>query len=185
VTDWPKRGESCLVLGGLGRSMMRKERGFTLVEVMVVMLIIFIVAGMMIPLMRSAILRAHVGAMAADAKSIHLAFKRFYIDNDMYPNSENDPAFQLDSFEPLVAEGYYDRRVASKLDGEQADGVDSPDDQGLNQEFWLELTLKYNPNVRFLIAESDNAPLGGGDYYDGIYMYKGGVLTPLTSPVEY
>ena len=179
------RGESYLVLGGLVRRMMRKERGFTLVEVMVVMLILFIITGMMVPLMRSAILRAHVGAMAADSKSIHLAFKRFYIDNDMYPNSEDDPAFQLDSFEPLVSEGYYDGRVKGKLEGGQADGYDSPDDQGVNQEFWLELTLKYNPNVRFLIAESDNAPLGGGEYYDGIYMYKGGVLTPLTSPVDY
>ncbi len=165
--------------------MMRKDRGFTLVEVMVVMLILFIIAGMMIPLMRSAILRAHVGAMAADAKSIHLAFKRFYIDNDMYPNADDDPSFQLDTFEPLVGEGYYDGRVAGKLEGDQADGYDSPDDQGLNQEFWLELTLKYNPNIRFLIADSNNAPLGEGDFYDGIYMYKGGVLAPLTSPVEY
>lgn len=154
-------------------------------EIMVVMLILFIITGMMIPLMRSAILRAHVGAMAADAKSIHLAFKRFYIDNDMYPNADSDPSFQLDTFEPLVAEGYYDGRVANKLSGDQADGYDSPDDQGLNQEFWLEMTLKYNPNIRFLIAESDNAPLGGGDFYDGIYMYKGGVLTPLTAPVDY
>ena len=69
--------------------MRRKDRGFTIVEVLVVMLILFVITGMMVPLMRSAILRAHVGAMAADAKSIHLAFKRFYIDNDMYPNSEN------------------------------------------------------------------------------------------------
>jgi hypothetical protein len=156
-----------------------------MVEVMVVMLILFVIMGMMVPLMRSAILRAHVGAMAADAKSIHTGFKRFYIDNDMYPNSADDPAFQLDSFEPLVSAGYYDGRVVSKLLGDQADGYDSPDDIGLNQEFWLEMTLKYEPNIRFLIADSDNAPLGGGDFYDGIYMYKGGVLTALTAPVEY
>jgi prepilin-type N-terminal cleavage/methylation domain-containing protein len=173
------------VLGGLVQSMMRKERGFTMVEVMVVMLILFIITAMMVPLMRSAILRAHVGAMAADAKSIHLAFKRYYIDNDKYPNSNDDPKFQLDTFQPLVSEGYYDGRVVTKLEDGQADGYDSPDDQGLNQEFWLELTLKFNPNIRFLIADSDNAPLGGGKFYDGIYMYKGGVLTALTAPVDY
>ena len=165
--------------------MMRNSRGFTMVEIMVVMLILFIITAMMVPLMRSAILRAHVGAMAADAKAIHLAFKRFYIDNDMYPNADNDPAFQLDTFEPLVSQGYYSGVVIPKLEGDTCDDYDSPDDQGLNQEFWLELTLKYNPSIRFLIAESDNAPLGGGDYYDGIYMYKDGVLTPLTAPVDH
>ena len=159
--------------------MMRKDRGFTLVEVLVVMLIVFIITGMMVPLMRSAILRAHVGAMAADAKSVHLAFKRYYIDNDMYPNSNDDPKFQLDTFEPLVTEGYYDGRVASKLDGDKADGYDSPDDQGLNQEFWLEMTLQSEPSIRFLVVRSDDSPLGGGEWLDGVFVYRDGELERL------
>jgi len=163
--------------------MNRNDRGFSLLEVLIVMAILFIITSMMVPLFKSAILRAQVGAVASEARTIHLAFKRFYIDNDMYPNSTDDPAFDLATFEPLVEQGYYTGGVLPKLEDGQVDAYDSPDDEGLNQEFWLEMTLKVEPRVRFLVADSDNAPLGGGDDYNGIYMFKNGVLTPLTAPV--
>ena len=95
---------------------MRHQKGFSLIEMLVVMAILLIITSMMFPLFKSAILRAQVGAMASDAKAIQMGFKRFYIDNDMYPNASDDPAFQLDTFEPLVSEGYYDGRVAGKLE---------------------------------------------------------------------
>ena len=164
--------------------MTQKNQGFSLIEMLVVMAILLIITSMMFPLFKSAILRAQVGAMASDAKAIQMGFKRFYIDNDMYPNASDDPAFQLDTFEPLVSEGYYDGRVAGKLEDDQADAYDSPDDEGRNQEFWLEMTLKVDPRIRFLVADSDNSPLGGGAHYNGIYMFKNGVLTPLTAPVD-
>ena len=31
----------------------------------------------------------------------------------------------------------------------------------------------------FLVVDSDNAPLGGGDDLDGVYVYQNGVLTEL------
>ena len=42
----------------------------------------------------------------------------------------------------------------------------------------------YDRKVRFLVADSDNAPLGGGDYYDGIYLFLNGTLTPIYSANE-
>jgi hypothetical protein len=84
----------------------------------------------------------------------------------------------------LVSAGYYDGRVASKLVGGQLDGYDSPDDAGLNQEFWVEMTLVYDPSIRFLVADSNDAPLGGGDYFDGIYLFRDGVLTPIGNVKE-
>lgn len=164
--------------------MNRTERGFSLIELMIVMLIMFIITSMTFPLFKSAILRAQAGAVASDARTIHLAFKRYYIDNDEYPNAGSTPAFNLATFEPLVSGGYYGGQVLPKLEGDQVDAYDSPDDEGVNQEFWLEMTLKVEPRIRFLIADSDNAPLGGGDDYNGIYMFKDGVLTPMTSPVS-
>jgi hypothetical protein len=135
--------------------------------------------GIMVPLMKSAILRAHVGGVATDAKVVHQAFKQYYIDNDMYPSTAG-----LQTFEPLVTEGYYDGRIFSRLENDEADGYGSPDDGGMNQEYWMEFTLKVDPSIRFLIADSDNSLLGGGDFFDGIYMFKDGALTPLTSPVD-
>ena len=83
-----------------------------------------------------------------------------------------------------VAKVPSDAAVVGELLNGQADAYDSPDDNGLNQEFWLELTLRYDPSVRFLIADSDNSPLGGGDYYDGIYLFRDGVLTPIGNVKE-
>jgi hypothetical protein len=97
----------------------------------------------------------------------------------MYPSTAG-----LQTFEPLVTEGYYDGRIFSRLENDEADGYGSPDDGGMNQEYWMEFTLKVDPSIRFLIADSDNSLLGGGDFFDGIYMFKDGALTPLTSPVD-
>jgi hypothetical protein len=46
------------------------------------------------------------------------------------------------------------------------------------------MTLDFDPTVRFLVADSDNAPLGGGNYMDGVFMYRDGTLHPFTSVVD-
>jgi len=160
-------------------------RGFSLIELLVVVAIIAVLMGIAIPLMQSAMLRAHVGTMASDSRILHTAFKQYFLDFNMYPNSSDSPAFDLDTFDPLVSEGYHSGRITGKMENEVADGYDSPDDQGVNQEFWIEYTLAYDPTVRFLVADSDDGPLSGGDYVDGVYLYLNGVLHPLTSPVDH
>jgi hypothetical protein len=46
-------------------------------------------------------------------------------------------------------------------------------------EYWMEISLAYEPTVRLVIADSDDAPLSGGTMVDGIALYKNGVLKPL------
>jgi len=100
----------------------RNQQGFSLLELLIVVAVIAIIVAIAIPLMRDAMTRAHISATATDAHAIQVAFKRFYIDNNMYPNSASAPAFELDTFEPLVASGYYDGRIVSRLVGLSADG---------------------------------------------------------------
>ena len=152
------------------------EKGFTLIEVLIVVAIIAILVAIALPMMDDALLRAHIAAAAVDAKALHVAFKRYHLDFSAYPP---DAAFQTDSFEPLVGLGYYDGRVGSRLLNGAADGYAAPDDTGPDQEFWLEFSLQPNSTVRFLVSDSDDSPLGGGGYFDGIYLFRDGVLTPL------
>jgi prepilin-type N-terminal cleavage/methylation domain-containing protein len=160
------------------------QKGFSLVELLVVVAIIAVIMGITVPLMQSAMLRAHVGTMAADARVLNNSFKQYYIDFDMYPNATAAPALDLATLEPLVSMGYSSRHILDRVDGGEFDAYDSPDELGINQEFWIELTLAFDPTVRFLVADSDNAPLSGGDFKDGVYLYRDGVLLPLSSPIQ-
>ena len=72
--------------------------------------------------------------------------------------------------------GYYQGNMLERLNNNQADSYDSPDDQGPNQEFWVQLTVRIDPSYQVLIASSDNAPLGSGNWMEGVYTFKDGVL---------
>ena len=154
-----------------------RSRGFTLIELMIVVAIIGIIAAIAIPNLRGAMLRAHIASAGADGKALYTAFKLFHVDSHMYPFAVSSPAFELDTFEPLVSMGYYTGTPGDRMLGDQADSFDSPDDEGQNQEFWLEYTLAYDPTVRFVVADSDDAPLSSGEYIDGVYVYRDGVLS--------
>ena len=43
----------------------------------------------------------------------------------------------------------------------------------------LEMTLDRDPEIRLLVARSDDAPASGGSWVDGVFLVRGGVLKPL------
>ena len=151
------------------------QKGFTLIELLVVLAVLAILMAIAIPLMQDAMLRANTSALATDAKAIYTAFKQYYVDNNLYPGTGGG-GFDVNTFEPLLGMGYYSRPITTRLRNFQADGYDAPNGRA---EFWLEITLRYDDRVRFLVSVSDGAPLAGGTYYDGIYLFLNGVLSPI------
>ena len=150
-----------------------RQAGYSLIELMIVLVIAGVIMAIAIPMMREALVRAMIGAAAAEARTIHGAMKRYAIDNSAYPNVSG---FNLTTMEPLVSLGYYDGRLIPRVQGGTLDGYDSPSNQG---EYWLEFTLRKEPTVRFMVGDSDDAPLAGGTFRDGIVLYRNGVLVPL------
>ncbi|HHN75371.1 MAG TPA: type II secretion system protein [Acidobacteria bacterium] len=162
-----------------GRRSPAGERGFTLLELLMVTGIIGVLSAIAIPLLQRAIVQSELKAVVSEGRTIHTAFKNYYLDHGQYPSTTGSDAFELDTFEPLRSNRYYVGNLGARLLGEQADAYGSPDDQGQNQEFWVEMTLSKDSSIRFLICDSDNAPLSGGTYLDGVFAYEDGVQKNL------
>ncbi len=67
--------------------VVRDERGFTLVELLVVAAILAVLASLLVPKVLDALNDSKVKAAVADADSIRQAMERYLIDNNDYPAS--------------------------------------------------------------------------------------------------
>ena len=150
-----------------------RQAGFSLIELMVVLVIVGVIMAIAIPMMNEALVRGMIGAATAEARTIHNAMKIYHVDVGTYPDAGG---FNTTSMEPLVSLGYYDGRLVPRVRGGVLDGYGSPSG---GDEYWLEFTLRKEPGVRFLVADSDDGPLSGGTFQDGILLFRNGVLVPL------
>jgi type II secretory pathway pseudopilin PulG len=171
IHDWRRRRS--------GAQRAKVASGFSVIELLIVCGIIGILTAIAIPELQRAIVKGAIAGVAAEGRTLQTAFTQWHLDKGQYPNADSPPAFDLKTFDPLRAEGYYKGNIRHLLLGDQADAYDSPDDQGPNAEYWLEMTLKLDPTVRFVICNSNSAPLGGGRWLEGVYMFRDGVLSPI------
>src|SRR5258708_19975146 len=65
-----------------------RTRGFTLSEIMVVVLIIGLVGGVMVPSIMNRVDDAKISKAKQDIRSLETALQMFYLDNSKYPTSE-------------------------------------------------------------------------------------------------
>jgi len=123
--------------------------------------------------------KAAIRRVELEAQTIYDAFALYYDRNGEFPNDAEKSRFDRVSLDPLRRRGYYRGSIDYLLVDRKADGYDSPDDRGSNQEFWLEMTLADDPGIRLLVVRSDDAPLGGGEWRDGAYIVRNGSLERL------
>ena len=69
----------------LYRNLYRKEKGFTLVELMIVIIILAILTGIAIPSYMALRNRARVAAAQSEMKNIATAIEMYNADKDYYP----------------------------------------------------------------------------------------------------
>ena len=148
-----------------------RTHGFSLIELMVVIAIISVLATIAVPLARHYINKSHYSAALIESKELYNAFMAFYIANDMYPNASSNPVFNLVTFSPLEYNGKLTQRMANQ----KAERYDSPDDMGVNQEFYVRMILARDPSIQFVVANSDNVDIEPGVWLNGVFVYRDGV----------
>jgi general secretion pathway protein G len=70
------------------RTRLRSQDGFTLIEIMVVIMIIGLLALMVVPRLRGVADRAKTTKAQADIQEIKQALDRYYLDNGSYPTTD-------------------------------------------------------------------------------------------------
>lgn len=134
-------------------------------------------------LLVAAIERANVKSdiriVKLEAEALYEAFESYNARNNGYPGDYAGRAFDAETLDPLRKRGYYKGFIQNRLRDTRIDAYGSPDDQGSNEEFWVEMTLARDPRIRFLIAKTDDAPLANGQWRDGVFIFRGGELKPL------
>ena len=78
---------------------LRKQYGFTLIELMVVVGIIVLLSTMMMVNYRNASRKARDSRRAADLEQLRSALEIYYADNDSYPDAMNEASLGKLSFE--------------------------------------------------------------------------------------
>ncbi len=149
------------------------NRGFTLVEILIVIVIIAIVATIAIPVYSHHRGRAHYAVALSECRELYNAFEYYYQDRTEYPTSSGVDQLTLTDLAPLTSQGYYRGGILNELFNSQADAYGSPNPS----EFWLQMTLKADPTIQFLVSKSDGAPLAAGKRLDGIFVFRNGVLS--------
>src|SRR5262245_5419004 len=161
----------------------RRDRGFTIIEILMVLLIIGVLSAILIPVFAAATLRANRTALAADGRSLYSAFSKFYVDQGVFPSTSTPitRAFNLDNLAPLSTNGYFSnpRSLTSKLLDDRVTAYDSPNTGGSDTQYWAILTHKTDPRVVVLVANTDQYPGHAGEQFDGVYFILGSSIVKV------
>ena len=119
----------------LWNRMSKEEKGFTLVELLVVIVILGILAGIGVPTYRGFIDRSHEAATLAELQAVSMAIKYYFIEH---------------------GEGSFDEESLSKL-GRYLGEDFTVDETGVVKYLGYTLTVESEQEQEYIFAKTDNS----------------------------
>ena len=152
--------------------------GFSIVELLIVIVIIGILAAIAIPNLMTALERSRTRALVGNGRALLLALKSYAVQNDGYPPTSTDEALDTVSLHPLTRDGYLTSggSITGQLAGGALSSYDSPGATTENLEFYAVLTHGRDNRLVVVVADTDEYPGAIGTNLDGVYVLRDGVL---------
>ena len=166
----------------IGIPASRGGAGFTVLEVMVVVLIVGLVVALALPAYSHHVDNERRGALLSDANELYDAFIRYNLEQGFFPSSSSlsEHAFDRSTLIPLSNSGYYTGAAAlrEKLADNRIAAYLSPDVEGTDTQFWAVLTANFAPDLLILVASTSQYPAKEGTWFDGVYLIEGSEIVP-------
>jgi len=153
---------------GADECRKRRDRGFTVIEVMMVMGIVVILAAIAIPLYANALRQSHTNALVLEVKHLYDAMMQYHADMGFFPSEDS---FDAETLAPLSTQGYFNGAGSflEKLTGEEVLIYLAPDVDGADQHFILVTQSKADPSI-IVVAVHTNIIEETDGWVDGVYV---------------
>ncbi len=157
----------------------RREAGYSILEILIVLVIISLIAAIAIPIYSSALTKSRRSALVADLRVLQDSMKRYYLDKSRFPlMGGGDPAetMSLPDLAPVSTGGYFSSvdGLNQKLLFDRILGYASYNDGGTATEYAAVMRPKNEPAVVVWLLYTDSVG-PGGTFKDGIYFFEDGV----------
>jgi prepilin-type N-terminal cleavage/methylation domain-containing protein len=146
----------------------QRSEGFTLIELMIVVMIISLASAMAIPVYEDAIRNSHRSALQADCYQLYQSFMTYQFDYDKFPSEKE---FDVETLAPLSTQGYFNasRTFTSKLRNRQLLVYLAPDVDGTDTQFVTVAQADIDPTVIFAVVYTNIVSETDG-WVDGVYL---------------
>lgn len=147
------------------------QRGFTLIEVMLVVAIIGLLAALAIPLFDRAITKSRRTSLAADAHDLYTALMRYHADHGAFPP---EGGFDTQTLSPVSDQGYFSsaESFTKKMLNDELMFYVAPDINGPDTELISAFRAKADTEILVLMLHTSVA----GGWLDGVYVVVDGRL---------
>lgn len=159
-----------------------RQAGFTLIEMMVVVLIISLAAALAIPAYSRVLRTSRRAALVADARELYSALMRYHADQGSFPTEATPPERRFDNqtLSPLSTGGYFNNVTGftSKLMYDRLLIYIAPDVGAPDNQFLTIFRSKVDPTILLIVAHTNILLTADGKWLDGVYHFSGGHLVP-------